>query len=104
MPYGFVGVAWHMASGEVARDTGPGRVDAVTLDEAALIEPLPLERVARLEAKPVEPVSLDDPDGADPVVVGAKAAALARALASGLPVLAGFVLTTEWAAGPRTYE
>ncbi|HEX2275329.1 MAG TPA: PEP/pyruvate-binding domain-containing protein [Acidimicrobiales bacterium] len=43
-------------------------------------------------------VSLDDPAAADPRVVGAKAAALARAVGAGLPVLPGFVITTGAAA------
>lgn len=43
-------------------------------------------------------VSLDDPAATDPALVGAKAAALARASRAGLPVLPGFVLTTTAAA------
>lgn len=38
---------------------------------------------------------LDHPDARDPAVAGAKAAALARARAAGLPVLPGWVLTTQ---------
>ena len=38
---------------------------------------------------------LDHADAAEPDVAGAKAAALARALAAGFPVLPGFVLTTS---------
>jgi hypothetical protein len=37
---------------------------------------------------------LDDPRATDPAVAGVKAANLARAAAAGLPVLAGFVITT----------
>ena len=40
-------------------------------------------------------VSLDNPAATDPTRVGAKAAALARAARAGLPVLPGFVITTE---------
>ncbi|HEX2024729.1 MAG TPA: PEP/pyruvate-binding domain-containing protein, partial [Acidimicrobiales bacterium] len=43
-------------------------------------------------------VSLDNPAATDPTLVGAKAAALARAARAGLPVLPGFVLTTDGAA------
>ena len=42
-------------------------------------------------------VRLDDPAATDPALVGAKAAALARAARAGLPVLPGFVITTEGA-------
>jgi pyruvate,water dikinase len=41
-------------------------------------------------------VELDDPRAADPALVGAKAANLARARAAGLPALSGVVLTTSW--------
>lgn len=44
-------------------------------------------------------VDLGDPRATDPRLVGAKAAALARATAAGLPVLPGFVLTTVATAG-----
>jgi pyruvate,water dikinase len=40
-------------------------------------------------------LALDDPRSVDPDLVGAKAASLARASLAGLPVLSGFVLTTE---------
>lgn len=40
-------------------------------------------------------VSLRDPEASDPTLAGAKAAALARAAAGGLPVLDGWVLTTR---------
>ena len=43
-------------------------------------------------------VTLSDPAATDPSLVGAKAAALARAARAGLPVLPGFVLTTNAAA------
>ncbi|HEX2041043.1 MAG TPA: PEP/pyruvate-binding domain-containing protein [Acidimicrobiales bacterium] len=43
-------------------------------------------------------VSLDNPAATDPALVGAKAAALARAARAGLPVLPGFVVTTDGAA------
>ncbi|MBF6328197.1 PEP/pyruvate-binding domain-containing protein [Nocardia transvalensis] len=43
-----------------------------------------------------EIVSLRDPRAQHPRLTGAKAAALARAAARGLPVLDGFVLTTAW--------
>jgi len=46
-------------------------------------------------------VSLDDPAAEDPQRAGAKAAALARALRAGLPVLPGFVITTGADAPPR---
>jgi len=39
-------------------------------------------------------VPLDDPQATDATIVGAKAAALARASLAGLPVLAGFVIST----------
>ncbi|WP_156094768.1 PEP/pyruvate-binding domain-containing protein [Nocardia lijiangensis] len=41
-------------------------------------------------------VALRDPRARDAELTGAKAAALARAAAHGLPVLEGFVLTTAW--------
>ena len=41
-------------------------------------------------------VVLSDPTAADPALVGAKAANLARARAAGLPALPGVVLTTAW--------
>ncbi|MFC9994000.1 PEP/pyruvate-binding domain-containing protein [Nocardia sp. NPDC127526] len=41
-------------------------------------------------------VSLRDPRAHDSALTGAKAAALARARAHGIPVLDGFVLTTAW--------
>jgi pyruvate,water dikinase len=41
-------------------------------------------------------VALDDPCSADPALVGAKAASLARARSAGLPALPGVVLTTTW--------
>jgi len=47
---------------------------------------------APAEGPPV--VALDDSRALDPALVGAKAAALARATQAGLPVLPGFVLTT----------
>ena len=40
-------------------------------------------------------LSLDDPQATDPTLCGAKASALARASGLGLPVLPGFVVTTE---------
>ena len=48
--------------------------------------PSPLVRTA---------VALDDTVAGDEMVVGAKAANLARCAAASLPVVAGFVLTTE---------
>lgn len=48
--------------------------------------------VTQVTAEPI--VRLVDPAGADSTIVGAKAGALARAIAAGLPVLPGFVLTT----------
>ncbi|MEO6121437.1 MAG: PEP/pyruvate-binding domain-containing protein, partial [Acidimicrobiales bacterium] len=56
---------------------------------------------------PVVPVlPLDDPAALDPAVVGAKAAALARATQAGLPVLPGFVITTgaDWSANRAEIE
>ena len=47
-------------------------------------------------------VALDNPAATDPARVGAKAAALARATRAGLPVLPGFVLTTDGAASLGT--
>lgn len=44
-------------------------------------------------------VSLDDPQALDVSLTGAKAAALARATGLGLPVLPGFVITTEAVSG-----
>jgi pyruvate,water dikinase len=41
-------------------------------------------------------IDLADPGATDGSLVGAKAANLARARTAGLPVLAGFVLTTSW--------
>lgn len=39
-------------------------------------------------------LALDGVEASDPVLAGAKAAALARAAAAGLPVLPGFVVST----------
>jgi phosphohistidine swiveling domain-containing protein len=47
-------------------------------------------------------VSLDDPLAVEPELTGAKAAALARAAESGLPVPEGFVLTTAADPAPAT--
>lgn len=61
-------------------------------------------------APPVGPpvVFLDDPRAASAPLVGAKAAALARATAAGLPVLPGFVITTAategWGTAPEGGE
>lgn len=44
-------------------------------------------------------LDLDDPRAVDTTVAGAKAGALARASGLGLPVLTGFVITTETVAG-----
>lgn len=41
-------------------------------------------------------VELDDPRARDPELTGAKAAALSRAGVAGLPIVPGFVLTTQW--------
>jgi phosphohistidine swiveling domain-containing protein len=46
-------------------------------------------------------LSLDDPRASDPLVAGAKAAAIARARIAGLPALPGFVITTAAMAAPR---
>ncbi len=46
-------------------------------------------------------VALDDPEAVNGQLTGAKAAALARAAAAGLPVLAGMVVTTEAAGRPE---
>ena len=54
---------------------------------------LPASAVAALNLAPFV-VDLGDDAAARPGVAGAKAAALARALAAGLPVLPGFVITT----------
>ena len=66
--------------------------------------PAPSPATARSTATPV--VFLDDPAALDPSVVGAKAAALARASQAGLPVLPGFVFTTgaDWAADRADIE
>ena len=49
---------------------------------------------AQPAATPVVVIDLDDERGSDPVVVGAKAAALVTARRAGLPVLPGFAVTT----------
>lgn len=53
----------------------------------------PTPVVSREAQSPV--LALDDPAAADPACAGAKAAAIARARAAGLPALTGFVITTE---------
>jgi hypothetical protein len=55
----------------------------------------PVTHARRLDQEPTpRTLPLDDPQATDPAVVGVKAANLARAAAAGLPVLAGFVITT----------
>ena len=49
----------------------------------------------RRETADTAVIALDDPGAIDSEVTGAKAAALARATAAGLPVLAGMVVTTR---------
>ncbi len=58
--------------------------------------PTPTPERARL---PPNVVSLSDPAATDPVLTGAKAAALARARTAGLPIVPGIVLTTAAARG-----
>jgi len=52
------------------------------------------ERLAGIKLGAAPILTLDDPRAQDPELVGAKAAALAKAAAATLPVLPGFVLTT----------
>ncbi|MGQ0804544.1 MAG: PEP/pyruvate-binding domain-containing protein [Actinomycetota bacterium] len=59
----------------------------------------PTRATAQSGPPPVLP--LTDPRATDPALTGGKAAALARAGAADLPVLAGFVLTTEATAAAR---
>ncbi len=60
-----------------------------------------IDTVDRRHPGTTDVVALDDPEAANSQLTGAKAAALARAAAAGLPVLAGMVVTTHAAGRPE---